>query len=166
GKLLHVIKGVYHATRLVVKINNKLSNAVDYKRGVHQECPASPMLKISYELQKLFDILTEWCKRWNINVNNKKCGIMAIKCLADVTFKIKNRFIPSVIVSTLQHSQNKRHATKFKVMVIEAIIKAVATYTKCGKSAAMTRIRQELSLTGLNIKTSVARTLEFKKKFA
>ncbi|PVU93672.1 hypothetical protein BB561_003112 [Smittium simulii] len=30
------------------------------------------------ELQKSFDTLTEWCKRWDMNVNNKKCGIMAI----------------------------------------------------------------------------------------
>ncbi|PVU89521.1 hypothetical protein BB561_005293 [Smittium simulii] len=77
--------------------------------------------------------------------------------------------------------------TKSKVMVINAIIQAVATYggelfgmsatrckpiqqvvdaatrtlAKCGKSAAMVRLRQELSLTDLNIKTAVARTRTF-----
>ncbi|PVU97935.1 hypothetical protein BB561_000195 [Smittium simulii] len=37
------------------------------------------------------------------------------------------------------------------------------TLAKCGKSAAMVRLRQELSLTDLNIKTAVARTRAFGK---
>ncbi|PVU90896.1 hypothetical protein BB561_004665 [Smittium simulii] len=75
------------------------------------------------------------------------------------------------------------------LMVIKAIIQAVATYggelfgmsatrckpiqqvadaatrtlAKCGKSAAMVRLRIELSLTDLNIKTAVARTRAFGK---
>ncbi|PVU93101.1 hypothetical protein BB561_003469 [Smittium simulii] len=39
----------------------------------------------------------------------------------------------------------------------------VAKTAKCGKSAAMVRLRQELSLTDLNIKTAVARTRAFGK---
>ncbi|PVU86355.1 hypothetical protein BB561_006728 [Smittium simulii] len=79
--------------------------------------------------------------------------------------------------------------TKFKVMVIKAIIQVVATYggrffgisatrckplqqvvdattrtlAKCGKSAAMVRLRQELSLTDLNIKAAVTKTRTFMK---
>ncbi|PVU85862.1 hypothetical protein BB561_006886 [Smittium simulii] len=30
----------------------------------------------------------------NMNVNNKKCGIMAINCSTDTTFKIRNQLIP------------------------------------------------------------------------
>ncbi|PVU95043.1 hypothetical protein BB561_002095 [Smittium simulii] len=101
GKLLQVIKGLYHAPRLAVKVNDAVSDAVEYKRGVRQRCPASPVLTIvcddvailaesADKLQKSFDILTEWCKRWDMDVNNKKCGIMAIKCLTDTTFKIQN----------------------------------------------------------------------------
>ncbi|PVU97630.1 hypothetical protein BB561_000437 [Smittium simulii] len=79
--------------------------------------------------------------------------------------------------------------TKFKVIVIKTIKQAVATYggelfemlaarckllqqvvdaatrtlAKCRKSATMVRLRQKLSLTGLNIKTAVARTRAFGK---
>ncbi|PVU89997.1 hypothetical protein BB561_005073 [Smittium simulii] len=63
--------------------------------------------------------------------------------------------------------------SKFKVMVIKAIIQAVATYggelfgmsaTQCKPiQQAMVRPRQELSLTDLNIKTAVARTRAFGK---
>ncbi|PVU90914.1 hypothetical protein BB561_004657 [Smittium simulii] len=79
--------------------------------------------------------------------------------------------------------------TKFKVIVIKAMIQAVATYggelfgmsttrckpmqqvvdaatrilAKCVKSAAIVRLRQKLSLTDLNIKTAVARTSAFGK---
>ncbi|PVU96513.1 hypothetical protein BB561_001125 [Smittium simulii] len=52
------------------------------------------LAKSADELQKSFDILTEWCKRWDMNVNNKKCGIMAINCSTDATFKIQNQLIP------------------------------------------------------------------------
>ncbi|PVU96745.1 hypothetical protein BB561_000983 [Smittium simulii] len=47
------------------------------------------------DLQKSLNILTEWCKRWDMNVNSKKCGIMAINCSTDTTFKIQNQLIPS-----------------------------------------------------------------------
>ncbi|PVU93538.1 hypothetical protein BB561_003212 [Smittium simulii] len=50
----------------------------------------------TYELQKLFDTLTGWCKRWDMNVNSKKCGIMIINCSTDTTFKLQNQLIPSV----------------------------------------------------------------------
>ncbi|PVU97824.1 hypothetical protein BB561_000233 [Smittium simulii] len=84
----------------------------------------------------------------------------------------------------LQYPKKNDISSKFKVMVIKASIQAVATYggklfgmsgtrcrpiqqvvdvatqtfAKCGKSAAMVRPRQELSLTDLNIKTALART--------
>ncbi|PVU95800.1 hypothetical protein BB561_001596 [Smittium simulii] len=136
-----------------------------------------------------------------MNVNNKKCGIMAINCSTDTTFKIQNQLIPSVKkykylgiefndewnnkaffkakkIKTFKsymgcYSILKRNdiPSKFKVMVTKAIIQAVETYVhaatqtlaKCGKSAAMIRLKQELSLTDLNIKTAVARTSAFKK---
>ncbi|PVU93233.1 hypothetical protein BB561_003395 [Smittium simulii] len=61
--------------------------------------------------------------------------------------------------------------TKFKVVVIKAIIHDVATYVdaatqtlaKCGKSAAMVRLGQESIQTDLNIKTAVARSRTFEK---
>ncbi|PVU94950.1 hypothetical protein BB561_002142 [Smittium simulii] len=149
------------------------------------------------------------CKRWDMNVNSKKCGIMAINCSTDTTFKIQNQLIPSVkeykylVIEFNDEWNNKAFfkakkiktfksymgcysilkrndmPKKFKLMVIKAIIQAVATYggelfgmpatrckpiqqvvdsatrtlAKCGKSAAMVRLKQELSLTDLNIKT-------------
>ncbi|PVU93761.1 hypothetical protein BB561_003049, partial [Smittium simulii] len=171
------------------------------------------------ELQKSFNTLTEWCKRWDMNVNNKKCGILAINCSTDTTFKIQNQLISSVKeykylgiefndqwnnkaffkakkIKTFKSYMGcyiilKRNdiPSKLKVMVIKAVIQAVATYggklfgmsatlckpiqqevdaatrtlAKCGKSAAMIRLRQELSLTDLNIKTAVARARAFGK---
>ncbi|PVU97026.1 hypothetical protein BB561_000846 [Smittium simulii] len=59
--------------------------------------------------------------------------------------------------------------TKLKVMVTNAIIQAqvvdavTQTLAKCGKSTAMIRLRQELSLTDLNKKPDVARTRDFGK---
>ncbi|PVU97821.1 hypothetical protein BB561_000234 [Smittium simulii] len=38
------IKGLYHAPRLAVKINNEVFDAMGYKRVVCQGCPASLML--------------------------------------------------------------------------------------------------------------------------
>ncbi|PVU95592.1 hypothetical protein BB561_001712 [Smittium simulii] len=66
---------------------------------------------------------------------------------------------------TLQHLQINDMPTKFKMIVIKSIIQAtVPTYSaKCGKSAAMVRLRQELSLTDLNRKTALARTRAFSK---
>ncbi|PVU86456.1 hypothetical protein BB561_006699 [Smittium simulii] len=46
-------------------------------------------------------------------------------------------------------------------LVVDA---ATRTLAKCGKSAAIVRLRQELSMTDLNIKTAVARTRAFKKR--
>ncbi|PVU88442.1 hypothetical protein BB561_005859, partial [Smittium simulii] len=156
---------------------------------------------------------------FNTKIGCSWSGIMAINCSTDITFKIQNQLIPSVkeykyLGIEFNHKWNnkaffkakkiktfksymgcysilKRNdmPTKFKVMVIKAIIQAVATYggelfgmsatrckpiqqvvdaatrtlAKCGKSAAMVRLRQELSLTGLNIKTAVARTRAFGK---
>ncbi|PVU93840.1 hypothetical protein BB561_002997 [Smittium simulii] len=79
--------------------------------------------------------------------------------------------------------------TKFKANVIKVVIQVVITYggklfgmlatqykpiqqvvdaatrrlAKCEKSAAMVKFRQELSLTGLNIKTTVVRNSAFEK---
>ncbi|PVU88780.1 hypothetical protein BB561_005699 [Smittium simulii] len=120
-----------------------------------------PLAESADELQKSFNTLTECCKRWDMNVNSKKCGIMAINCSTDTTFKMQNQLIPYMgCYSILKRNDIP---SKFKVMVIKAIIQAVATYAKCGKSAAMVRLRQELSLTDLNIKTAVARTRAFGK---
>ncbi|PVU97725.1 hypothetical protein BB561_000393 [Smittium simulii] len=107
------------------------------------------LAKSADELQKSFDILTEWCKQWGMDVYNKKCGIIAINCSTDTTYKIQNQLIPMP-------------ATQCKPLqqVVDA---ATQTLAKCGKSAAIIRLRQELSLTGLNIKTAVARTRAFIK---
>ncbi|PVU86850.1 hypothetical protein BB561_006525 [Smittium simulii] len=149
----------------------------------------------------------------------QKCGIIAINCSTDTTFKIQNRLIPSVKeykylgiefndqwnnkaffkakkIKTFKsymgcYSILKKNdiSTKFKIMIIKAIIQAVVTYggelfrmsdtrckpiqqvveaatqtlAKCGKPAAMVRLRQELSLTDLNKKPAVARTRAFGK---
>ncbi|PVU97541.1 hypothetical protein BB561_000479 [Smittium simulii] len=53
-------------------------------------------------------------------------------------------------------------ATQFKP-IQQVVDAATQTLAKCGKSAAMVRLRQELSLTDLNIKTAVARTRAFGK---
>ncbi|PVU89039.1 hypothetical protein BB561_005590, partial [Smittium simulii] len=79
------------------------------------------------ELQKLFDILAECCKRWDMNVNIKKCGIMAINCSTNTTFKIQNQLIPS-LYGMLQYPKKKQYSIKIQRMVIKAIIQAVATY--------------------------------------
>ncbi|PVU95956.1 hypothetical protein BB561_001485 [Smittium simulii] len=201
GKLPQDIKGLYHAPSLAVKINNEVSDAVDYKRGVlsvpglkdkmHGLLFAGDavILSVSAEkLQKSFYVLTEWRKRWDLNVNNKKCGIMKINCLSDTKFKIQNQLIRRYMAC---YSILKRNeiSTKFNVIVIKAIIQAVVKYggklfgmsttrckpmhqvvdaatrtlAKCGKSAAMVRFRQGLSLTGLNKKTVVTRTRAFGK---
>ncbi|PVU95652.1 hypothetical protein BB561_001674 [Smittium simulii] len=181
-----------------IKVNDTVSNPVDYKRvsvpgfkdkepGLLFDDDAVILAGSADELQKSFDTLTEWCKRWDMNVNNKKCGIMAIKFLTDTTFKIQNQLIPYIGCYSILKRNDV--LTKFKVMVIKAIIQAVATYggklfemsatrckqlqqvvdaatqtlAKCGKTAVMVRLRQELSLTDLNIKTAVARTRAFGK---
>ncbi|PVU93642.1 hypothetical protein BB561_003137 [Smittium simulii] len=147
--------------------------------------------------KKLFDVLTEWCKRWDVNVNNKKC-VKEYKYLGiEFNDEWNNKaFFKAKKIKTFKsymgcYSILKRNdiPSKFKVMVIKAIIQAVATYggelfgmsatrckpiqqvvdaatralAKCGKSAAMVRLIQELSLTDLNIKTAVARTRAFGK---
>ncbi|PVU93312.1 hypothetical protein BB561_003349 [Smittium simulii] len=85
GKLLQVIKGLYNAPRLAVKVNYAVSDANNVI-----------LAESADELQKSFDSLTEWCKQLDMNVNNKKCGIMAINCSTDTTFKKQNQLILSV----------------------------------------------------------------------
>ncbi|PVU92805.1 hypothetical protein BB561_003615 [Smittium simulii] len=120
-----------------------------------------------------------------MNVDNKKCGIIPINCSTDTAFKIQNQPIPYMgCYSILKRNDVP---TKFKVMVIKEIIQAAGTYggilfgmsatrckpiqkvvdaatqtlAKCKELAAIDRLRQELSLTDLNIKTAVARTRAF-----
>ncbi|PVU92453.1 hypothetical protein BB561_003816 [Smittium simulii] len=54
------------------------------------------LIESADKLQKLFNILTGWCKCWDINFNSKKYGIVAINCLDNATFKIPNQLIPSM----------------------------------------------------------------------
>ncbi|PVU96401.1 hypothetical protein BB561_001187 [Smittium simulii] len=178
---LSIVVGLFMATFVYPGLHDK-------KSGLLFADDAVILAESADELQKSFDTLTGWCKRWDMNVNNKKCGIMAINCSADTTFKIQNQLIPSVKEYKYLGIENDM-PTKFKVIVIKAIILAVATYggelfgmsatrckpiqqvvdaatrtlAKCGKSAAMVRLRQELSLINLNIKTAVARTRAFGK---
>ncbi|PVU87967.1 hypothetical protein BB561_006093 [Smittium simulii] len=150
------------------------------------------------ELQKLFITLTEWCKRWDMNVNNKKCGIMAINCPTVNKYKylgiefndqwnnkaffkakkikafkgymrcysiLKRNDIPSkfkIMFATYGGKLLRMSATRCKP-IQQVVDAATQTLAKCGKSAAMARLRQELSLTDLNIKTAIARTRAFGK---
>ncbi|OMJ18763.1 Transposon TX1 protein [Smittium culicis] len=44
GKLLNVIKGMYDAPKIAVRVGNEVSNPTEYLCGVRQGCPASPIL--------------------------------------------------------------------------------------------------------------------------
>ncbi|OMJ09725.1 RNA-directed DNA polymerase from mobile element jockey [Smittium culicis] len=44
GKLLNMIKGMYDAPKIAVRVGNEVSNPTDYLCGVRQGCPASPIL--------------------------------------------------------------------------------------------------------------------------
>ncbi|PVU93427.1 hypothetical protein BB561_003292 [Smittium simulii] len=65
--------------------------------------------------------------------------------------------------STTKHTGSDRksiHSLASSIRNFKKIVdSATRRLAKCGKSAAMVRLRQELSLTDLNIKTAVARTL-------
>ncbi|PVU89791.1 hypothetical protein BB561_005155 [Smittium simulii] len=106
GKLLQVIKGLYHAPRLAVKINNEVFDA--------------KKIKTFKSYMGCYTVATH---------GGKLFGMSATRC-------------------------------KPVQQVVDA---ATRTLAKCGKSAAMVRLRQELSLTDLNIKTAVARTRAFGK---
>ncbi|PVU97041.1 hypothetical protein BB561_000801 [Smittium simulii] len=205
----------------ILEVENAWSIGICIKNKIHGLLFADDAIILAEsadKLQKSSDVLTEWYKWWDMNVNNKKSGIMSINCSTDTIFKIQNHRIPSVNIYKYfgidfnNESSNKIFfkakkkyfqkymgcysilkrndmPTKFKVMAIKAIIQAVATYgqrlfgmsatrckplqqvvdaatrtlAKCGKPAAMVRLRQELSLVDLNIKTAVARTRAFGK---
>ncbi|OMJ15458.1 RNA-directed DNA polymerase from mobile element jockey [Smittium culicis] len=44
GKLLNMIKGIYDAPKIAVRVGNEVSNPTEYLCGVRQGCPASPIL--------------------------------------------------------------------------------------------------------------------------
>ncbi|OMJ16027.1 Retrovirus-related Pol polyprotein from type-2 retrotransposable element R2DM [Smittium culicis] len=44
GKLLDMIKGMYDAPKIAVRVENEVSNPTEYLCGVLQGCPASPIL--------------------------------------------------------------------------------------------------------------------------
>ncbi|OMJ16229.1 LINE-1 retrotransposable element ORF2 protein [Smittium culicis] len=44
GKLLNMIKGMYDAPKIAVRVGNEVSNPNEYLCGVRQGCPASPIL--------------------------------------------------------------------------------------------------------------------------
>ncbi|OMJ18983.1 RNA-directed DNA polymerase from mobile element jockey [Smittium culicis] len=44
GKLLNMIKGMYDAPKIAVRVGNEVSNPSEYLCGVRQGCPASPIL--------------------------------------------------------------------------------------------------------------------------
>ncbi|OMJ20863.1 LINE-1 retrotransposable element ORF2 protein [Smittium culicis] len=44
GKLLNMIKGMYDAPKIAVRVGNEVSNPTEYLYGVRQGCPASPIL--------------------------------------------------------------------------------------------------------------------------
>ncbi|OMJ10219.1 LINE-1 retrotransposable element ORF2 protein, partial [Smittium culicis] len=44
GKLLNMIKGMYDAPKIAVRVGNGVSNLAEYLCGVRQGCPASPIL--------------------------------------------------------------------------------------------------------------------------
>ncbi|OMJ23301.1 LINE-1 reverse transcriptase-like protein [Smittium culicis] len=48
GKLLNIIKGIYGAPKIGVRVGNKVFNSTEYLCGVRQECPASPILFYFY----------------------------------------------------------------------------------------------------------------------
>ncbi|OMJ22993.1 Transposon TX1 protein [Smittium culicis] len=43
-KLLNMIKGMYDAPEIAVRVGNEVSNPTEYLCGVRQGCPASPIL--------------------------------------------------------------------------------------------------------------------------
>ncbi|OMJ09028.1 RNA-directed DNA polymerase from mobile element jockey, partial [Smittium culicis] len=44
GKLLNMIKGMYDAPKIAVRVGNEVSNPSEYLYGVRQGCPTSPIL--------------------------------------------------------------------------------------------------------------------------
>ncbi|OMJ19441.1 RNA-directed DNA polymerase from mobile element jockey, partial [Smittium culicis] len=44
GKLLNIIKGMYEAPKIAVRVGNEVSNLTEYLCGVRKGCPASPIL--------------------------------------------------------------------------------------------------------------------------
>ncbi|OMJ18546.1 LINE-1 reverse transcriptase-like protein [Smittium culicis] len=44
GKLLNMIKGMYYAAKIAVRVGNVVSNLTEYLCGVRQGCPVSPIL--------------------------------------------------------------------------------------------------------------------------
>ncbi|OMJ21154.1 LINE-1 retrotransposable element ORF2 protein [Smittium culicis] len=44
GKLLNIIKGMYDAPKIAVRVGNEVSKPTEYLCGVRQGCPASPIL--------------------------------------------------------------------------------------------------------------------------
>ncbi|PVU96312.1 hypothetical protein BB561_001279 [Smittium simulii] len=85
-------------------------------------------------------------------------------CSTDITFKIQNQLIPPVNdINIWELNVMINGTTKLLKVIWDVIAFSIETESKCGKSAAMVRLRQELSLTDLNIKTAVARTRAFGK---
>ncbi|OMJ13561.1 LINE-1 retrotransposable element ORF2 protein, partial [Smittium culicis] len=88
GKLLNMIKGMYDAPKIAVRVGNEVSNPSEYLCGVRQRCPASPILfdfyindifrNIRADLQAALNTITEWSDTWEMAVNASKCGIMTI----------------------------------------------------------------------------------------
>ncbi|PVU92977.1 hypothetical protein BB561_003526 [Smittium simulii] len=134
GKLLQVIKGLYHAPGLAVKINNEVSDAVDYK---HVRITFSP--QYFKPLEKKYKYPAD-CFNRKSNRNNNFVKIKT--CFTTILLLLSSSLFTRIQINTWNITQ---------------------TLAKCGKSAAIFRLRQELSLTDLNIKTAVARTRAFGK---
>ncbi|PVU87682.1 hypothetical protein BB561_006226 [Smittium simulii] len=80
------------------------------------------------------------------------------------TVTVNPAYKPTVTVTTSVISTKLQISTNYWCKSMQQVVDvATRTLAKCGKSAAMVRLRQELSLTDLNRKTALARTRAFSK---
>ncbi|PVU87438.1 hypothetical protein BB561_006324 [Smittium simulii] len=83
------------------------------------------------EFQKSSDTLTEWCKRWGMNINSKKCECKYLEIEFNDQWNNKAFFRAKIIKTFKSYMgcysilKGNDIPSKFKVMVIKAIIQAV-----------------------------------------
>ncbi|OMJ24614.1 RNA-directed DNA polymerase from mobile element jockey [Smittium culicis] len=93
GKLLNMIKGMYDAPKIAVRVGNEVSNPTEYLSGVRgvqvpeltSRIPgllfaddAVLLAESSADLQAALNTISEWSDTWEMAVNASKCGIMTI----------------------------------------------------------------------------------------
>ncbi|OMJ22629.1 hypothetical protein AYI70_g2759 [Smittium culicis] len=95
GKLLNMIKGMYDAPKITVRVGNEVSNPTEYLCGVRRTrcngawahlthtrntvCRHVVLLaESSADLQAALNTITEWSDTWEMAVNASKSGIMTI----------------------------------------------------------------------------------------